>query len=199
MADERTVRQKVLSFFYPALLKVSGKKTAWSNEKNIAPHTPLYALHLTLPNGTSIPLSQYRGKKILLVNTASACGYTHQYAELQQLQAQYKDAVAVLGFPSNDFGEQEKGTDAEIQQFCQTHYSLNFPLNKKSVVIKKQGQHPVYQWLSHPEQNGWCAQAPKWNFSKYIVDEQGVLTHYFDAAVSPLSTQILTALKIKIA
>jgi glutathione peroxidase len=127
---------------------------------------------------------------VLLVNTASACGYTNQYAELQQLWEQYRDRLLVVGFPANDFKEQEKGNDEEIAQFCQLNFGVNFPLSKKTTVIPGNQQHPVYQWLTDKSRNGWNEQAPGWNFSKYLVDEEGRLLGYFEAGVSPLSETI---------
>jgi glutathione peroxidase len=129
-----------------------------------------------------------------LVNTASNCGYTNQYEELQQLYEQYNNRLVILGFPSNDFKEQEKGNDDEIARFCKINYGVTFPLMKKSVVIKGAGQNPVFQWLSDAAQNGWNTKTPSWNFSKYLVNESGMLTHYFDPAISPLSKEVLAAI-----
>jgi glutathione peroxidase len=94
--------------------------------------------------------------------------------------------VAIIGFPANDFKEQEKGSDEEISRFCAVNYGVSFPIAKKAVVAKGQEQHPVYQWLTNPAQNGWNSKAPSWNFAKYLVNEEGILTHYFEPAVSPV-------------
>jgi len=132
---------------------------------------------------------------VLIVNTASNCGYTNQYQELQKLYDQYKEKLIVLAFPSNDFKEQEKGNDEEIAAFCQVNFGVSFPLAKKTVVVKAPDQNKVYEWLTRKELNGWNDQQPTWNFSKYLIDEKGQLSHYFDPAVSPLSEDVVQAIK----
>jgi glutathione peroxidase len=193
-----TARQKVLKAIYPALMwftKLAGKNVKeQQNTGQVQPPVSLYTLTDTLNNGQPLPLASYKGKKILLVNTASDCGYTNQYDDLQALYGQYKDKLVVIGFPANDFKEQEKGDDADIAQFCKLNFGVTFPLAKKSVVIKTEHQNPVFRWLSDKTQNGWNEQAPSWNFSKYLVNEEGVLTHYFDPSISPQSPAVLKAL-----
>jgi len=100
----------------------------------------------------------------------------------------------VIGFPANDFKGQEKGTDEEIAAFCKTNYAIKFPLTQKTVVVKKPEQDPIFQWLSDPSRNGWCDKAPSWNFSKYLVTEQGVLADYFGSSISPLDEVVLKAI-----
>ncbi len=131
----------------------------------------------------------------MFVNTASDCGYTGQYEELKKLDEQAGNKVKIIAFPANDFKEQEKGTDEEIQQFCFINFGVDFPLAKKSVVIKSPQQNKVYQWLTNKNKNGWNEQQPRWNFSKYLVNENGALTHYFDATISPLSVEIMKSIK----
>lgn len=193
-----TFRQKFLKLLYPLIMRLSGSSSrgqVLENKQSKPAATPFYNLTSQLNNGQDIPFGSLKGKKVLLVNTASNCGYTNQYKELQQLSEQFADQLVVLGFPANDFAEQEKADDHTIQEFCQVNFGVSFPLMKKSVVVKTADQHPVYRWLTHFAQNGWNDQAPIWNFSKYLVDETGRLTHYFGPAVSPLSdtvTQHLT-------
>ena len=160
--------------------------------------TPFYELNVRLNNNSPIDFNSLRGKKVLLVNTASNCGYTNQYAELEQLYEQNKERLVIIGFPANDFKEQEKGTDEEIAQFCQLNFGVTFPLAKKSSVVKSAQQHSVFQWLSRKELNGWNDREPNWNFSKYLVNEEGVLTHFFDPTVSPLSKEVLSAVHDKV-
>lgn len=184
-----TYRQKILRAVYPALMwfsNRSGKNTEKLQHPEKEPPVSFYSLKLDLNNGDTLDFSTLRGKKVLLVNTASDCGYTNQYEDLQQLYEQSGDSLLVIGFPANDFKEQEKGTDEEIGAFCKKNYGVSFPLAKKSIVIKSAGQHPVYQWLTDPAQNGWNSKAPVWNFSKYLVNEKGMLTGYFDPSVSPM-------------
>jgi len=184
-----TMRQKILKFVYPLLMRfarASGKSAAvLKNEKNVKPVQSIYELSVLLNNGETLPLRQFTGKKILLVNTASDCGYTDQYDELQKLYTDHRKDLVVIGFPANDFKEQEKGSDEEIAQFCRINYGISFPLSKKSVVIKSPGQHAVFRWLTDKQRNGWNEKPPSWNFSKYLIDEEGVLTHYFDPAIPP--------------
>jgi len=136
----------------------------------------------------------YKVKKVLIVNTASDCGYTAQYAELQSLYTQFGDRLIILGFPCNQFKEQEKGSDQDIASFCQVNYGVTFPLFQKSDVKKGLNQHPVYQWLTDSAKNGWNTQEPVWNFSKYLLDEEGRLTHYIDPSVSPLDPRLIKAI-----
>jgi glutathione peroxidase len=177
---------------------IIGKKKG--KEKNLAksgihPVTPLYNIEIALNSGQVLSLQSLQGKKLLVVNTASDCGYTDQYKELQQLQEQFKDKLVVIGFPANDFKEQEKGTDEAIAQFCQVNYGVTFPLAKKSSVVPSSKQHPVFLWLSNSKMNGWNNKAPEWNFSKYLVNEKGMLTHYFHPGTSPLSAEVINAVQ----
>mgnify|MGYP002381067124 FL=1 len=194
-----TYRQKVLKAVYPAFMwitKLTGTNTKkMKNELAKSPVVSFYDLSATQIDGKELKFADFKGKKLLLVNTASDCGYTNQYADLQKLYDQFKDKLLVIGFPANDFKEQEKGSDEEIAQFCQKNYGVTFPVMKKSVVIKSAQQNPVYQWLTDSSKNGWCNQQPSWNFSKYLVDENGVLANYFDPSVSPLSNEITDKLR----
>ncbi|WP_298296331.1 glutathione peroxidase [Hydrotalea sp.] len=165
------------------------------NVEQVVPPENFYALHAQTTDGTVVDFSILKGKKVLIVNTASFCGFTAQYAELEQLYEQYRDKLVILGFPSNGFKGQEPDTNNEIAQFCTLHYGVQFPLIQKSVVIKSTQQHPVFQWLSDAHKNGWNNQAPVWNFNKYIVNEKGVLMHYFSSFVSPLSPKLLAAIE----
>lgn len=158
---------------------------------------PFYDLEGILNNGDSLKFSSLRGKKVMIVNTASDCGFTGQYAELEQLYTKNSEKLVILAFPANDFKEQEKGSDAEIAEFCRANFGISFPLFKKTRVVKGEGQHPVYSWLSDPAKNGWNSKEPVWNFSKYIVNEEGNLTHFFGPSVSPLDPEMTEALNDK--
>jgi glutathione peroxidase len=191
-----TYRQKVLKAVYPAIMwfsKLTGKN-AKELSGNKPPMVSFYTLKGTMNDGSTFDFATLKGKKVLLVNTASDCGYTDQYNDLQKLSEQYKDKLVVLGFPANDFKEQEKGTDAAIAAFCKKNYGVTFLLAQKSVVIKSANQNPVYQWLTDSSKNGWCNQFPSWNFSKYLVNETGELINYFDPSVAPLSTAVTDAI-----
>ena len=188
-----TYRQKLLKAVYPALMwwtKITGKNTKTASNEQTVPPVPFYNLKSTLGNGQEYDFSQLKGKKVLIVNTASDCGYTNQYDDLQKLHEQYKDKLVILGFPANDFAEQEKGNDEAIAQFCKLNFGVTFPLMKKSVVIKNEQQNSIFKWLTDSTRNGWNQKAPSWNFSKYLINEDGTLTNYFDPAVSPLSEEV---------
>ena len=122
-------------------------------------------------DGDSVSISEYKGKKILIVNVASRCGFTPQYEELQLLSEQYKNQVEILGFPANDFLWQEPDSNDKIKQFCSTEYNVSFPMFGKISVKKNKNQHPIYTWLSNKLLNGWNDQAPSWNFCKYLINE----------------------------
>ena len=189
-----TVRQRLLRFAYPLLVlagQKKAKKNLLENRQNIQPPASFYSLSVTLNSGEELAFEKLKGKKVLLVNTASNCGYTPQYAELQKLYQHSKEDLEIIAIPSNDFKEQEKGTDEEIATFCSRNYGVSFPIAKKAIVVKNVDQHPVFKWLSSKTLNGWNDKAPSWNFSKYLVNEEGVLTHYFEPAISPLSDEVI--------
>jgi len=189
-----TIKQRLLKMIYPFIMWLTGfKKTSDKIKINTAvkqPVTSLYNMHATLINEDTLSMDSLKGKKIMLVNTASDCGFTNQYDDLEKLFKKYKGKLVILGFPANDFKDQETGTDADIAKFCKINFGVTFPLMKKSSVIKGIKQNEIFNWLSDSAKNGWNNQAPVWNFSKYLVNEQGILTHYFDPSVSPLSIEI---------
>lgn len=193
-----TIQQQVSKLLYPLIMWLTGLKPASAKiKRNTESKTPVESLYHTsteLINDGSFLMEQLKGKKILLVNTASDCGYTGQYEALEKLNQRYQGKLVILGFPANDFQQQEKGSNAEIAAFCQVNYGVTFPLMKKSQVVKGNGQNPVFNWLSDAGKNGWNNQAPLWNFTKYLVDEKGMLTHYFDSSVSPMSEEVLNAI-----
>ncbi len=197
-----TIRQRILKIVYPLLMgftRLIGKnKGVMLNEGSVEPRNSLYDLSVQLINGEEIKLIEFKGNKILFVNTASDCGYTDQYEELKKLNEQAINKLKIIAFPANDFKAQEKGSDKDIELFCKMQYGINFPMAKKSVVIKNANQNKVYQWLTDKTKNGWNNQQPRWNFSKYLVNENGLLTHYFDASVSPLSDEVMRAVNEKI-
>ena len=153
----------------------------------------IYDFTLRTIDEKELSLSRYRGKKMLIVNTASECGYTPQYEDLQKLHEQYGSKVEVLGFPANNFGAQEPGSNSEIVNFCKTNYGITFQMFEKISEIGAD-QHPLYKWLSTKEENGWNDQAPKWNFCKYLIDEKGALIKFYPSKVKPLSEEIIGAL-----
>ena len=141
-------------------------------------------------DGKEVDLSRFKGKKVLVVNVASKCGFTKQYAELQELYERYGDKVTVLGFPANNFLWQEPGDNDEIASFCQVNYGVTFPMFEK-ISVRGSNQHPLYRWLSRKSYNGVVDQAPNWNFSKYLLDEEGRMLAFFPPKVSPLDEAAL--------
>ena len=195
---DMTVRQKLLKAIYPVFTWLSRSGDRNKDElatKAVKPLVSFYSLKAVQNDGKEFNLNSLKGKKIMVVNTASDCGYTAQYAELQSLFEQHRDKLVILGFPANDFKEQEKGTDEEIAQFCKLNYGVQFPLAKKSSVIKSDQQNEVFKWLTDKTKNGWNEQQPTWNFSKYLIDENGALIKYFDPAVSPASDEVIKAIE----
>ena len=149
-----------------------------------------YDLQLNDINGDEIDLQSFRGKKVLLVNVASKCGYTGQYADLQELYETHGDKLEIIGIPCNDFGRQEPGSANEIQKFCKLNYGVTFTLAEKQ-KIKSEPMSGIYQWLSDPNLNGWNSSLPSWNFCKYVINENGELTHFFKSGVEPNGRDIL--------
>nr|WP_235982480.1 glutathione peroxidase [Gelidibacter maritimus] len=144
-------------------------------------------------SGGEIDFSDFKGKKILIVNTASKCGYTPQYEGLEALYSSNKDDLVVVGFPANNFGAQEPGSNDEISAFCERNYGVSFPMAAK-VSVKGQDIAPVFAWLTSKSQNGVMDVDVKWNFTKFILDENGQLITSFESNVKPQSDEILDAL-----
>lgn len=144
--------------------------------------------------GGTIDFSKFKGKKILVVNTASKCGYTPQYEALEKVYEQYKDKLVIVGFPANNFGAQEPGTDGEIQEFCKARFGVKFPLASK-ISVKGDDTAPIYKWLTNKSENGVLDATIKWNFNKFLLDENGKMIAYFDSKVTPDSEEILKYLK----
>ncbi|MDR2937154.1 MAG: glutathione peroxidase [Rikenellaceae bacterium] len=168
----------------------------FGQESPVVPPVDFYSLSFTSITGRTIDFSAFKGRKVLLVNTASKCGYTPQFADLEELSVQYIGELAVVGFPSNDFGGQDPGSNADILEFCQKNYGVTFLMMEKSAV-KGEGKNPVFQWLTDPAKNGWNSQGPEWNFWKYLIDEQGRLAAVFPSKVKPSGEGIASLLSKK--
>ena len=149
----------------------------------------LYDIEIEGIDGGIIDLNLYKGKKILFVNVASECGFTNQYEGLQELYTTYKENLVVIGLPCNQFRGQEPGTAAEIQTFCRLNYGVDFPMSVK-IAVKGDAQHPLYQWLTKKEKNGKKNSSVKWNFQKYLIDENGALMDVFYSITKPMSKKI---------
>ncbi len=145
-------------------------------------------------DGGLIDFAKYKGKKILVVNVASQCGYTRQYEGLQKLFEAHKDKLVIVGFPANNFGSQEPGTDGEIVQFCKAHFGVTFPMASK-ISVKGDDAAPIYKWLTSKTENGVLDAKIGWNFNKFMLDENGKMLAYFPSKTEPDSEEITKFLK----
>ena len=150
----------------------------------------IYDFNITTIDGKIISLSSFKGKKMLLVNTASECGFTPQYQELQELHQKYGEQLVIIGFPANNFGGQEPGTNSEIKTFCQKNYGVTFLMSQK-VSVKGGDIDPIFKWLNNQENQSFKGNI-MWNFEKYFIDEKGQLFKRFRSTTKPNSTNIIS-------
>ncbi len=155
------------------------------NNKSIS----IYDFKVEALDGSTIDFSAFKGKKILIVNTASACGFTPQYEGLEALYKKYQDKLVIIGFPANNFGGQEPGTNGEIKEFCKKNYGVTFPMAAK-ISVKGDDMAPIYKWLCNKSENGVLDATITWNFNKFLLDEKGHLVTKFDSKVTPMSDEL---------
>lgn len=156
-----------------------------NNTQNTMAKSKFYDFKMNGIDGTEIDFSTFKGKKVLLVNVASKCGYTPQYKDLQALHTQFGDKVTLLGFPANNFGGQEPGANTQIAAFCKKNFGVDFQMFEK-ISVKGSDQHPLYQWLSDE-----AGKAPSWNFCKYLVNENGEVEKFYASSANPMGNEIL--------
>lgn len=156
----------------------------------------IYQFKVESLTGGIIDFSAFKGKKILIVNTASECGYTPQYEGLEALYEKYKDQLVVVGFPANNFGGQEPGSDSQIKTFCEKNYGVTFPMASK-VSVKGDDRAPIFDWLTTKAENGAMDVKIKWNFTKFLLNEKGQLIASFKSSVEPMSEEILKAFSLE--
>lgn len=149
----------------------------------------IYDFKVPSLEGKEIDFADYKGKKLLIVNTASQCGYTPQYADLQKLHEKYKDNLVIIGFPANNFGGQEPGSNSEIKTFCQKNYGVTFQMAEK-VSVKGKDIHPLFKYLTQEAKKLGVDEPIKWNFTKFLIDENGKLAGVFDSKVNPMSEEL---------
>ena len=168
---------------------------SWYNKKDdIAGLSEnLYKYSATDVSGNTITFEQFKGKYILIVNTASKCGFTPQYGQLQKLYEKYKDKLVICAFPANDFLCQEPLSNEGIKFFCNNNFAVTYHVFEK-ISVKGNNKHPIYKWLSNKELNGQIDKEPSWNFCKYLVNSEGKLIYYFRSSIEPLSLEITTIL-----
>jgi len=163
-----------------------------------APKTELpksiYDFKVPALTGGTIDFSQFKGKKILIVNTASKCGHTPQYDALEKLYEKYKGKLVIVGFPANNFLFQEPGSNEKIAEFCKLNYGVTFPMAAK-ISVKGRSMAPIYEWLTQKEYNGYADSKVKWNFQKYLINEQGELVAVFDPSTLPDSPEVISAIE----
>lgn len=193
MSISSKTNQIILSAALSILAIITLSCSTAVQEKN-PPKQSIYDISIQSIDDVKIDLNEFKGKKILFVNVASKCGFTPQYAELQQLHEKYQSDLVIIGIPCNQFMGQEPGTNEEIVSFCQKNYGVSFLMTEK-VDVKGSKQHPLYTWLTSKELNGNSDSKVKWNFQKYLVSESGELIEYFGSNVSPMDAQITSKLK----
>ena len=169
------------------------EQTINTDPENIVATKSIYDFKVEALDGGTIDFSKFKGKKILVVNTASKCGFTPQYADLQKLYDKFKDRLVIVGFPANNFGGQEPGTNTEIKEFCKKNYGVTFLMAAK-VSVKGEDVAPIYKWLCNKTENGVLDAEIKWNFGKFLLDEKGNLITYFSSKVTPMSEEITSKL-----
>jgi len=188
--------KKILTFTLLSLLLSCGNEEEKSNSTNKlamnAPPIDFYSLNSTTIEGQPFSFSSLKGKRVLIVNTASKCGYTPQYKDLEKLYRTYGgDKFTIIGFPSNDFGWQEPGSESEIATFCSTNYGVTFPMMSKVKTNARNGDD-VYKWLCNSDLNGVSNAKVSWNFNKFLIDENGQWIAHFPSSTSPMSMEITT-------
>ncbi|OAD45632.1 glutathione peroxidase [Polaribacter atrinae] len=154
----------------------------------------IYDIEINSLQNSPILLSDFKGKHILFVNVASKCGFTPQYKDLEELYKTYQDKIVVIGVPCNQFGKQEPGSSAEIEEFCEVNYGVSFLITEK-IAVKGEDQHPLYSWLTSKKLNNKKSSSVKWNFQKYLVSPEGELVDYYFSITKPLSSKITKHLK----
>ncbi|WP_345266522.1 glutathione peroxidase [Nibrella viscosa] len=160
-----------------------------------APAKTLYDFTMKSIDGKPVALSGFKGKKVVILNVASKCGYTPQYADWEKFYKEHGSKIVVLGFPANNFMSQEPGSNEDIATFCQKNYGVTFPMFEK-IDVTGDSQHPLYKWLSTKSLNGWNDKTPSWNFCKYVINENGQLTHFFASGVKPTDAEFKKAVGI---
>ncbi len=188
----------MVSCFNPSSIEKKPEIQKANMINETTPTTPtadskFYTFKMKDIDGKEIAFEQYKGKKVIILNTASECGYTPQYKDWQAFHLANKDKVVVLGFPCNQFGGQEPGSSKEIKGFCEKNYSVTFQLFEK-VNVKGADKSPLYQWLTDKTQNGWNEKEPTWNFCKYLINEKGELQQFFASGIKPDNAEFAAAL-----
>jgi glutathione peroxidase len=188
---KKSVRRVVLVFGLIIIAMMSFLGGLFGSDEKVP--ASIYDYKVKAIDGGEIDFAQFKGKKILIVNTASLCGLTPQFDELEQLYRAHKDKLVIVGFPANSFMFQEPGSDEKIATMCRTKFDVTFPMASK-VSVKGKGKAPIYVWLTHKEYNGLEDNSVKWNFQKYLIDETGKLVAIFSPKTTPMDPEIIAAI-----
>tara|TARA_A100001035_G_scaffold277291_1_gene273819 strand:+ start:1004 stop:1606 length:603 start_codon:yes stop_codon:yes gene_type:complete len=199
MIKQLKSRKKILMYtlattIITGVLSMAFSKNMVKPKNNVVAPDSFYDLNITDINGENIHLSKFKGKKVMIVNVASRCGYTSQYRGLQELYNNHQEELEIIAIPCNDFGSQESGSNSDIRNFCETRYGVSFTMGSKQ-NIKSSPISPIYKWLSDPKQNGWNSNLPSWNFCKYIINEEGQLTHFLRSSFRPNGEDMKSIIK----
>ena len=196
MLNQAWRKRVVLGFLVTAVHGLASavfSKSSISAEPRVRSYSSFYDINLSNIDNEQIRLSKFKGKKVIIVNVASRCGYTSQYKKLQELYEKHNDKLEIIAVPCNDFGYQEPGSAEQIKDFCNVNYGVTFLIASKQ-KIKLSPRSDIYNWLSDPKLNGWNDQLPSWNFCKYVINEQGELMYFFRSSVDPMSKEFLDIL-----
>jgi len=174
-----------ITILFPCVMLILMPFTIFSQTSNF------YSFKIKTLEGNDFNLDSLKGKKVMVVNTASKCGYTPQYKDLQELYEQYSRKLVIIGFPANNFGNQEPGTALEIRQFCTDNYNVTFPMMEK-ISVRGEDIHPLYKWLTSKEENGVMDSEVKWNFQKYLIDKEGKLVDVLYSKEKPGSEKVIS-------
>lgn len=186
---------KLLALSIALLANTANTNTASKSSATPVPVTAktIYDFKVESLSGGTIDFAKFKGKKILIVNTASKCGYTPQYEGLEELSKKYQDKLVIVGFPANNFGGQEPGTNGEIVEFCKKNYGVTFPMAAK-ISVKGDDAAAIYKWLCNKSENGVMDATITWNFNKFLLDENGTIIAKFDSKVTPMSDELTSKL-----
>ncbi len=183
---------KSIKIPFVALLSLFSAKVF--SQSPVTPPVDFYSLTSKTITGDVFKFDKLKGKMVLIVNTASKCGYTPQFADLEELNSLYKGKIVILGFPSNDFGAQDPGSNLDIKEFCEANYGVTFTMMEKTSV-KGDSKNNIYKWLTDKSKNGWNTTEPSWNFGKYLIDEKGRLVAFYPSRVKPTDNEIVSKIK----
>ena len=186
--NPKEIRRRPTGVANAEIISVSNSKNSMENKKSF------YDFSVKMLDGQDLSMAQFKGKKVVVMNVASACGYTPQYADWEKFYEANKDKVVVVGVPCNQFGGQESGSHEEIKAFCQKNYGVTFTMLEK-MDVKGSSKSPLFTWLTNKAENGWNEKEPSWNFCKYLINEKGELMDFYASGIKPDNEEFLKEIK----